>query len=142
MDNTTNTVANKGVSFFLLIASATGCTKQGLIFISLFSFFTSLHVSASTGHPQVKYTQSFLKAINYRVYFVAIIFRTFSPFCLQMEAARSTQCMITLMSTRCNAPEYHHLKLHHCGNLNSPRLQLNFKHIIHCHLSACNVCNQ
>jgi hypothetical protein len=30
VDNTTNTVANKGVSFFLLIASATGCTKQGL----------------------------------------------------------------------------------------------------------------
>jgi hypothetical protein len=30
VDNTTNKVANKGVSFFLLIASATGCTKQGL----------------------------------------------------------------------------------------------------------------
>jgi hypothetical protein len=26
--------------------------------------FTSLHVLASTGHPQVKYTQSFLKAIT------------------------------------------------------------------------------
>jgi hypothetical protein len=30
--NTTNTAANKSVSFFLLIASATGCTKQGLRF--------------------------------------------------------------------------------------------------------------
>jgi hypothetical protein len=30
VDNTTNTVANKGVSFILLIAGATGCTKQGL----------------------------------------------------------------------------------------------------------------
>jgi hypothetical protein len=27
---TTNTVSNKGVSFFLLLASATGCTEQGL----------------------------------------------------------------------------------------------------------------
>jgi hypothetical protein len=26
--------------------------------------FTSLHVSASTGHPQVKYTRPFLKAIT------------------------------------------------------------------------------
>jgi hypothetical protein len=26
--------------------------------------FTSLHVTASTGHPQVEYTQSFLKAIT------------------------------------------------------------------------------
>jgi hypothetical protein len=34
------------------------------IFISLFFFFTSLHVSASTGHLQVKYTQSFLEAIT------------------------------------------------------------------------------
>jgi hypothetical protein len=30
----------------------------------LILLFTSLHVSASTGHPQVKYTQSFLKAIT------------------------------------------------------------------------------
>jgi hypothetical protein len=34
IDNTTNTVANKGVSFFLLIAGATGCTKQGLKFVN------------------------------------------------------------------------------------------------------------
>jgi hypothetical protein len=34
------------------------------ISISLFSFFTSLHVSASTGHPKAKYTQSFLEAIT------------------------------------------------------------------------------
>jgi hypothetical protein len=27
-------------------------------------FFTSLHVSASTGHPQVKYVQSFLKLLR------------------------------------------------------------------------------
>jgi hypothetical protein len=39
--------------------------RQSQFFISLFSFFTSLHVSASTGHPQVKYTQSScLKAIT------------------------------------------------------------------------------
>jgi hypothetical protein len=35
LDNTTNTVVNKGVSFFLLIASATGCTKQGLRYIPI-----------------------------------------------------------------------------------------------------------
>jgi hypothetical protein len=33
------------------------------VFISLF-FFTTLHVSASTGHLQVKYIQSFLEAIT------------------------------------------------------------------------------
>jgi hypothetical protein len=33
-------------------------------FYFLILLFTSLHVSASTGHLQVKYTQSFLKAIT------------------------------------------------------------------------------
>jgi hypothetical protein len=33
-------------------------------FYFLILLFTSLHVSTSTGHPQVKYTQSFLKAIT------------------------------------------------------------------------------
>jgi hypothetical protein len=32
-------------------------------FYFLTLLFTSLHVSASTGHPQVKYTQLFLEAI-------------------------------------------------------------------------------
>jgi hypothetical protein len=33
-------------------------------FYLLILLFKSLHVSASTGHPQVRYTQSFLKAIT------------------------------------------------------------------------------
>jgi hypothetical protein len=33
-------------------------------FYFLLLLFTSLHVLASTGHPQVKYTQSFLEAIT------------------------------------------------------------------------------
>jgi hypothetical protein len=33
-------------------------------FYFLILLFTSLHVSASTGHPQVKYTWSFLKTIT------------------------------------------------------------------------------
>jgi hypothetical protein len=39
-------VVNRNSSYFLILLS------------------TSLHVSASTGHPQVKYTQSFLEAIK------------------------------------------------------------------------------
>jgi hypothetical protein len=35
-------------------------------FLFYILLFKSLHVSASTGDPQVKYTQSFLKAILYK----------------------------------------------------------------------------
>jgi hypothetical protein len=33
-------------------------------FLHFILFFTSLHVSTSTGHPQVQYTQSFLEAVT------------------------------------------------------------------------------
>jgi hypothetical protein len=41
-----------------------GVPSVTTIFISLFSFLTSLHVLASISHPQVKYTQSFSEAIK------------------------------------------------------------------------------
>jgi hypothetical protein len=41
-----------------------GAVSIATIFYFLILLFTSLHVSASTGHPQVKYIQSFLKAIT------------------------------------------------------------------------------
>jgi hypothetical protein len=58
-------------NFFFLILG--GCVRYyGFFFwcavyrnnFLFHTLFTSLHVSASTGHPQVKYTQSFLKAIT------------------------------------------------------------------------------
>jgi hypothetical protein len=55
---------------FHLVASVTmacfgGCRQLQQFFYFLILLFTSLHVSASTGHPQVKYiyTVVFLKAI-------------------------------------------------------------------------------
>jgi hypothetical protein len=56
-NDTTNTVANKGVSFFLLIASATGCTKQGLRQIltlesSVAEYQTCHHVTVSRTFSQ------------------------------------------------------------------------------------------
>jgi hypothetical protein len=41
-----------------------GTVNRNKVYLFPFLLFTSLHVSASTGHPQVKYTQSFLKAIT------------------------------------------------------------------------------
>jgi hypothetical protein len=41
-----------------------GVPSIATIFLFHILLFTSLHVSASTGHPQVKYTQSFLEAIT------------------------------------------------------------------------------
>jgi hypothetical protein len=41
-----------------------GCAVNRNNFYFLILLFTSLHVPASTGHPQVKYTQPILKAIT------------------------------------------------------------------------------
>jgi hypothetical protein len=40
------------------------CAVSHNNFYFLILLFTSLHASASTGHPQVKYTQPFLKATS------------------------------------------------------------------------------
>jgi hypothetical protein len=41
-----------------------GCSVNRNHFYFLVFLFTSLHVSASTGHPQVEHTQSFLKLLS------------------------------------------------------------------------------
>jgi hypothetical protein len=44
--------------------SSFGVFRQSEQFLFHILLFTSLHVSASVGHPQAKYTQSFFKAIK------------------------------------------------------------------------------
>jgi hypothetical protein len=65
VDNTTNTVANKGVSFFLLIASATGCTKQGLS--SLLNIALEIKLKNFSGTHKIQLKEIFIAVSSFKI---------------------------------------------------------------------------